>query len=139
MKNGRSTEVKATAGRDAGIVARTPDLFDDAPVPLGTWPSLDALEGRFLARLLRGDECTAADWLDDARSMRLAAEVHELRDLGWAVESRRETVRTADRGRLAHVARYWLEPHQRDAAAASERGRRFLAAVDAAEGRRADR
>lgn len=54
MKNGRSTEVKATAGRDAGIVARTPDLFDDAPVPLGTWPSASALEGRFLARLLRG-------------------------------------------------------------------------------------
>ena len=29
--------------------------------------------------------------------------------------------------------------NQRDAAAASERGRRFLAAVDAAEGRRAAR
>lgn len=30
MKNGRCTEVTATAGRDAGIVARTPDLFDAA-------------------------------------------------------------------------------------------------------------
>lgn len=136
MKNGRSTEVKATAGRDAGIVAQTPDMFDDAPVPLGIWPSASALEGRFLARLLRGGELTAADWLGDARSMRLAAEVQELRDLGWVVQSKRETVRTADRGRLAHVARYWLEPNQRDAAAASERGWRFLAAVDAAEGRR---
>lgn len=139
MKNGRYTEVQATAGRDAGIVARTPDLFDSAPVPLGSWPSASALEGRFLARLLRGAELTAADWLGAARSMRLAAEVLELRDLGWAVQSKRETVRTADRGRLAHVARYWLEPRQCEAAAASERGRYFLAAVDAAEGRRAAR
>jgi len=27
-------------------------LPDDAPVPLGTWPSVTALEGRFLARRL---------------------------------------------------------------------------------------
>ncbi len=135
MKNGRITEVNATAGGDAGIVARTGDLFDDAPVPLGEWPSAAALEGRFLARLLRGGELTAADWLGDAHSMRLAAEVQELRELGWAVQSRRLTVRTRDRGRLAHVARYSLEPHQCKAAAQSERGRRFVAAVDAAEGK----
>lgn len=135
MKDGRNTEVQAAAGGDAGIVARTGDLFDDAPVPLGDWPSASALEGRFLARLLHGGELTAGDWLRDACSMRLAAEVVELRGLGWAVQARRETVRTADRGRRAVVARYWLEPRQRQAAVASERGWRFVAAVDAAEGR----
>jgi len=137
MKNGRAAEANATAGGDAGIVAWTPDLFDDAPVPLGDWPSAAALEGRFLARLLRGGELSAGDWLRHACSMRLAAEVGELRALGWAVQSRRETVRTADRGRPAVIARYCLEQHQRKAAIASERGERFIAAVDAAEGRRA--
>lgn len=137
MKNGRPTKVQATAETRPAVVASTGDPFGHAPVPLGTWPSVSALEGRFLARLLRGAELTAADWLGDARSMRLAAEVNELRDLGWAVKRRLETVRTADRGRLARVARYWLETHQREAAAASERGRRFLATVDATEGRRA--
>lgn len=135
MKNGRSTEVNATAGRDAGIVAWTPDLFDDAPVPLGDWPTASTLEGRFLARLMRGARMTAADWLSVARSMRLPAEACELKELGWSIQRRLETVRTTDRGRLARVARYWLEPRQREAAAASERGQRFLAAVDAAEGR----
>lgn len=137
MKNGRPTEVKATAETRTGIVASTPDLFDDAPVPLGIWPSASALEGRFLARLLRGAKLTAADWLGDARSMRLAAEVRELREAGWAVQDRREKVRTADRGRVARVARYWLDERQRKTAIAGEQGRHFLAAVDAAEGRAA--
>jgi hypothetical protein len=135
MKNGRTTEVSATAGRDAGIVARTPDLFDDAPVPLGAWPRPATLEGRFLSRMLRGAESTAGDWLRDARSMRLAAEVHELRAAGWDVRTKLETVTTRDRGRRATVARYSLPEVQRMAALASETAAHFLAAVDAAEGR----
>lgn len=139
MKNGRSTTVKATAGRDAGIVARTGDLFDAEPVPLGIWPSAAALEGRFLGRLLLGATMTAGDWLKCAHSMRLAAEVEELRGAGWLVQSKLEEVRTRDRGRPARIARYWLDERQRKAAAETERGRHFLAAVDVAEGRRAAR
>lgn len=134
MKSARPPEGKTSAPRH-GDFNPTRDLFDNAPVPLGIWPSAASLEGRFLARLLRGGELTAADWLGDAHSMRLSAEVLELRELGWAVLSERLTVRTRDRGRLAHVARYALEPHQCAAAAQSERGRHFLAAVDATERR----
>lgn len=133
MKSGRITEVNATAGRDAGIVARTRELFEDAPVPLGAWPSAASLEGRFLARLLRGSEPTAKDWLADAKSMRLAAEVHELRALGWSVHTTLETVETSDRGRRATIARYSLPPVQREAAMRGETASHFLAAVDAAE------
>lgn len=140
MKNGRPTEVNATAELDSGIVAHptlTADLFDDAPVPLGDWPNPETLEGRFLARLIPGGEMTSGDWLRDAHSMRLAAEVKQLRDLGWSVRAKLIDVRTNDRGRHARVARYSLDPRQAKAAAASERGQRYLAAVDAAEGRNA--
>ena len=137
MRSGRSTEVNATAGRNAGIVARhTPDLFEDGAAFLGVWPNPFVLEGRLLARLLRGEAITSGDWLRDVQSMRLAAEVKQLRDLGWLVQSRLETVRTADRGRPARIARNWLDERQRKAVTASEHGRRFVAAVDATESRR---
>lgn len=135
MKSSRSIEVQATAGRDAGIVALQAELFDSTDVPLGKWPAAHSLEGRFLSRLLRGRELTAGDWLGDARSMRLAAEVHELRELGWRVATTLKTVTTRDRGRKARIGLYSLDERQRAAAAASERGRRFIAAVDATEGR----
>lgn len=137
MKSGRSTEVNATAGRDAASFAHyTPDLFDDSPTPLGFWPDPDVLEGRLLVRLMRGESITSGDWLRDVKSMRLAAEVKQLRDLGWQVRSRLETVTTADRGRKARIARYWLESGQREAAVSSEHGRLFIEAVVAFEARR---
>ena len=137
MKNGRSTGVNATAGRDAGFVAQyTPDLFEEPPTILGIWPGTDTLEGRFLARLLHGAEMTHRDWLNDAKSMRLAAEVKQLRDLGWLVRTRLETVTTADCGRPARIAHYWLESRQRESAVNSEQGRLFIEAVAAFEARR---
>lgn len=138
MKSGRSTEVNATAGRDAGSVAHyTPDLFEDSPTPLGFWPDPYVLEGRLLVRLMRGESITSGDWLRDVKSMRLAAEVKQLRDLGWQVHSRLETVTTADRGRKARIARYWLDFSQRESAVNSEQGRLFIDAVVAFEARRA--
>jgi hypothetical protein len=135
MKTAAPQSGDATAGRDAGIVARTPDLFDDASVPLGAWPRPATLEGRFLSRMLRGAESTAGDWLKAAKSMRLAAEIHELRAAGWDVRTKLETVVTGDRGRRAVVARYSLPEPQRTAALATETAAHFLAAVDVAEGR----
>lgn len=111
------------------IFARTADLFDACEVPLGVWPSPETLEGRFLARLMRGGEITSRDWLADVHSMRLATEAHQLRELGWSVLSRLVPVTTADRGRQARVASYRLDERQREAAAESVQGRAFLAAV----------
>lgn len=122
---------RATAGEKqrSAIFARTADLFDHSEVPLGAWPNPESLEGRFLARLMRGGEITSRDWLLDVHSMRLATEAHQLRGLGWSVKTKRVTVTTADRGRAANIAAYSLNESQRKAAAESVQGRAFLAVV----------
>ena len=115
------------------IFARTADLFDHSEIPLGAWPKPESLEGRFLARLMRGEEMTSGDWLRDVHSMRLATEAHELRELGWSVKTRLVPVTTADRGRRATVASYSLDERQRATAVESDQGREFLRAVALAE------
>jgi len=115
------------------IFARTADLFDHSEIPLGAWPKPESLEGRFLARLMRGGEITSRDWLAAVHSMRLATEAHDLRELGWSVKTKRVTVTTADRGRVANIGSYRLNERQRVAAVESDQGREFLAAVALAE------
>lgn len=117
------------------ILARNLDLFDSSGVPLGGWPNPETLEARFLVRLLRGGEITSRDWLTDVHSMRLATEAHQLRMLGWSVRTRRVTVQTADRGRLANIGSYRLDQAQREAALESLQGRAFVAAVSEIERR----
>lgn len=138
---GRSAATDRASARgenSTSIFARTADLFDTAEAQIGFWPTPESLEGRFLARLLAGAEISSRDWLLAAHSMRLATEAYQLRGLGWRVNTRRETVPTADRGRTASVGYYSLDERQREAAAKSDAGQRFVAAVAAFEGRRCD-
>ena len=95
-----------------------------------TLPSPQSLEGRLLACLLDGESLTAADWLRPAGSMRLASEVHQLRELGWLVRSDLIMVGTRDRTgdgvRRARVARYALDAEQRVAVRAAAGAARFV-------------
>lgn len=133
MTSGRATEVNATAETGTPIVAHTLDLFESLPVLVGRWPAHHSLEGRFLARILNGEKLTAGDWLRAVHSMRLSAEVDELGKLGWTVRRKLEAKVTRDRGRRAHVARYWLDERQRDAAIRTDRAALFIDAVEAFE------
>ena len=127
--------MKTTAGIDAAIVSQTLELFDTERTAPGAWPNPEALEGRLLARLLRGDRVTSGEWWRVVHASRLAASVHKLRRTGWSVRTDTREVATLDGGRRAHIAVYSLGRDQLAAAVASQDGRQFIGAVDAAEGR----
>ncbi len=104
MKNGRTPIAQnATADQTPAIVP-------------GTYPGAHTLEGRALSRLLIGDSLTHGKWLGEARSMRLAAEILELRQLGWLISTSFVTVptrdRTADGIRPARIGVYTLDLEQ---------------------------
>jgi hypothetical protein len=134
MKDGRPPENQSAAANISNSHL-TLELFpSDDDAPTACWPKPDVMQGRLLARLLRGDEVTAHDWLRDVRGMRLADAVWDLKQAGWLVRRVLLNVRTADRTaegvRMARIARYWLDPVQRRRMTREPRAASFLREVD---------
>ena len=100
-----------------------------------TYPRIGSLAGRVLARLLAGDAITHRDVDQDARTYRLAAHAHNLRQLEWRIVSEWECGPTRDPvGRVANWTRYRLPVEQ--IADAGEEGRCYAESSKAWEAMR---
>lgn len=74
-----------------------------------SFPRMDTLRARALARLLSGQSLTHRSFDSETRTYRLSAAIHELRQEGWAIETLIEEAPTADPvGRTARFGRYLL-------------------------------
>lgn len=80
------------------------DLRTHATAP--RLPRAGTARAAVLAALQRGRSLTSCDALRDFGTSRLAADVHELRRMGWPVLA--ETVEVATRHGSSYVARYSL-------------------------------
>ena len=90
-----------------------------------TYPPIDILPGRVLARLLTGRGLTHKDsWLELGHA-RLADSIWKLRRLGWPVQMEEQVVPTSDGGRKASIGIYFLEPEMIESEA--ERGQQYAA------------
>lgn len=116
----RHKEKTPAAGEAQGFtVNQGPTATQEILPPPGRLPPrVDSATAEILARLLAGEKLTAQDSLRHASTMRLAATVERLsREFCWTIHSERRAVGCAD-GRVARrVARYFLEPSQREIAA----------------------
>jgi len=74
-----------------------------------SYPAAEAVKGRVLGALLRGELLTHADCWRRLGSSRLAHHVHVLRRAGWPVKAMETIVRTSDAGRPATIAEYFLD------------------------------
>jgi len=73
------------------------------------YPAAEAVKGRVLGALLRGELLTHLDCWRRFGSSRLSHHVWALRRLGWPVQMFETTVRTSDAGRPATIAEYFLD------------------------------
>ncbi|MFM1988271.1 MAG: hypothetical protein RJA99_1228 [Pseudomonadota bacterium] len=141
MKDGRTPETQSTAAK-LSTSHSTFELFpDDDNAPTALWPKPGVMEGRLLARLLRGEHLTGRDWSGAVHGTRLPAEVWTLKQTGWIVHRVLLTVQTGDRTsngvRKARIARYWLDTVQCRRMMADPRAEPFLREVDFFERRAA--
>lgn len=72
------------------------------------YPAAEAVKGRVLGALLRGELLTHLDCWRRFGSARLAHHVHVLRRSGWPVQMMETSVRTSDAGRAAQIGEYYL-------------------------------
>ena len=88
-----------------------------------SYPAAEAVKGRVLGALLRGELLTHLDCWQRFGSSRLAHHVHALRRAGWPVQMFETTVRTSDAGRAAQIGEYFLNADS--IAEAGEEGQRY--------------
>jgi hypothetical protein len=103
MKNARPTQGQPSAygQRDSNAVAVQMGLFGPLPF-FPRRPSPGTLPAIALARMLKGERLTQPSF--GLHYWRLAAYIHELRDLGWPVQS---MPMPSDHGRP--ISEYWLD------------------------------
>jgi hypothetical protein len=80
--------MKTPEGRQAqsGVVGEQLTLIDPPPFsPI--WPKRGSLPERALHMLLDGKRIDHADFIKHACGWRLAAAIHDLRELGWPVQT----------------------------------------------------
>ena len=96
------------------------------------FPKIKSLQGRALARLLKGKKFTHREFQNWTSSYRLSAYIEKLRnEKFWPIESILETTPTNDStGRRVTYARYFMAKPEIDRTINVERIRRFCAAVD---------
>lgn len=87
------------------------------------YPAAEAVKGRVLGALLRGELLTHLDCWRRFGSSRLSHHVWALRRLGWPVQMLETTVRTSDAGRPAQIGEYYLNADT--IAEAGEEGQTF--------------
>lgn len=94
-----------------------------------TYPNIDTMPARVLARLLQGESLTHRDFWLIAGTYRLSSPICELRKkCGWNIQGYREVVPTSDpTKRAAKVKRYYLPIEI--IGEAGERGQSFAANV----------
>ena len=73
------------------------------------YPAAEAVKGRVLGALLRGELLTHLDCWRRFGSSRLSHHVWALRRLGWPVQMLETTVRTSDAGRAAQIGEYFFD------------------------------
>ena len=74
-----------------------------------TYPTIGTMPSRALALLLQGRGITHLDFWRIANTYRLSDPIYQLRQAGWDIQDRRETVPTGDpTKRSASVSRYSL-------------------------------
>ena len=73
------------------------------------YPAAEAVKGRVLGALLRGELLTHLDCWRRFGSSRLSHHVWALRRLGWPVQMMETTVRTSDAGRAAQIGEYFFD------------------------------
>ncbi|GIK45991.1 MAG: hypothetical protein BroJett012_18940 [Betaproteobacteria bacterium] len=95
------------------------------------YPAAEAVKGRVLGALLRGELLTHLDCWRRFGSSRLSHHVWALRRLGWPVQMMETTVRTSDAGRPAQIGRYYLTSDS--IGEAGEEGQRYAAEAAAVE------
>lgn len=95
------------------------------------YPAAEAVKGRVLGALLRGELLTHLDCWCRFGSSRLAHHVHVLRRAGWPVKSMETIVRTSDAGRPATIAEYFLDRSVIEEA--GDAGQRYAAEAAAVE------
>jgi len=74
-----------------------------------SYPAAEAVKGRVLGALLRGELLTHLDCWRRFGSSRLSHHVWALRRLGWPVQMLETTVRTSDAGRAAQIGEYFFD------------------------------
>lgn len=84
----------------------------DGSAPLPS-PAMGSARARILQALTLGKRLTSADAWREFGSSRLAADVHELRRMGWPIASTWVTVATRHQG-MARVVRYHLASVRRE-------------------------
>lgn len=99
-----------------------------------SYPAAEAVKGRVLGALLRGELLTHLDCWRRFGSSRLAHHVHVLRRAGWQVRMMETTVRTTDAGRSATIGEYFLDHSVIEQA--GEAGQRFAAEAGRIEAER---
>ena len=95
------------------------------------YPAAEAVKGRVLGALLRGELLTHLDCWRRFGSSRLSHHVWALRRLGWPVQMFETTVRTSDAGRPAQIGEYYLNADS--IGEAGEEGQRYAAEAAAVE------
>jgi len=105
-----------------------------------TFPKINSLVGRTLARLIAGNKITHRDFDGDTRSYRLSSYIEQLRNRhGWVIETVTEKALTNDpTGRTATYGRYQIDADILDEyrkLLGQERFRAFIVAVQGYENR----
>lgn len=100
-----AAQVRQSQPGGAGLEAE--HALDDAPQSYRSRPREGTIRGRVLSALEAGERLTSLEAWQRFGTSRLAADVYELKRMGWPVMADEVEVANRD-GRPTHVARYRL-------------------------------